>query len=167
MWNVFRIVRLSLHKNIQDALLKGTLPSLLGSVSLGYSSQLRESRDVMRLMQADLLASVPEFMGHRLSQPWLSDFRQAPSRQHSVGAGASGKQPMCVGTPTDKSSLRAKMVTRGQYIMFPLYKAGMVDVDETTKAGRLWSLQMLQYIGQVVGIRQALMFAAIIKRSVQ
>jgi hypothetical protein len=167
MWNVFRIVRLSLHTNIQDTLLKRTSPSLLGSVSLGYSAQLRESRDVMRLMQADLLASVPEFMGHRLFQPWLSDFRQATSGQHSVGEGAPGKQPMCVGTPTDKSSLRAKMVTRGQYIMFPLYKAGMVDVDETTKAGRLWSLQMLQYIGQVVGIRQALIFAAIIKRSVQ
>ena len=167
MWNVFRVVRLSLHTYIRDTLLKRTSPGLLGSVNLGYSRQLRESRDVMRLMQADLLASVPEFMGHRLSQPWLSEFRQATSKQHSVGEGASGKQPMSVGTPTDKSSLRAKMVTRGQYVMFPLYKAGMVDVDETTKAGRLWSLQMLQYIGQVVGIRQALIFAAIIKRNIQ
>jgi hypothetical protein len=121
----------------------------------------------MRMTQADLLASEPEFMGHRLSQPWPPDFHQATFKRYSVGEEAPGEQPVHVETPTDKFSLKAKMVTRGQYIMFPLYKAGMVDVDETTKAGRVWSLQMLQYIGQVVGIRQAFVFAAIIKRRVQ
>jgi hypothetical protein len=167
MWNIFRIVRLSLHTIIQDTLLKKASPSLLGYASLEDSAQLLESRDVMRKMQADLLASVPEYMGHHLSQTWLSDFHQDASRQCSVGEGAAGKQPERVGTPADKSSLKTKMVSRGQYIIFPLYKAGMVDVDETTKAGRLWSLQMLQYVGQVVGMRQALVFATRIKRSFQ
>jgi hypothetical protein len=119
------------------------------------------------MMQVDILASVPEYMGHHLPQPWLSGFHHATSRKHSVGGGAPGKQPVHMGTPTDGFSPREKMATRGQYIIFPLYKAAMVDVDETTKACRLWSLQMLQYIDQIVGIRQALMFAAIIKRSVQ
>ena len=121
----------------------------------------------MRMMQGDILASVPEYMGHNFSQPWISDFQHARSGQHSVSKGALGEQPVRVGTPINESSPKGKMITRGQYIMFPLYKAGMVDVDGTTKAGRLWSLQMLQYIGQVVGIRQALVFAAIISGSVQ
>jgi hypothetical protein len=167
MWNIFRSVRLSLHKVIRDTLLNTISPSLPCSVSLGYSAQLLESREVMRMMQADILASVPEYMGRNFSQPWISDFQHANSRPHSVGEGALGKQPERVGTPINNSPLKGKMITRGQYIIFPLFKAGMVDMDQTTKAGRLWSIQMLQYIGQVVGIRQALVFAAIISGSDQ
>jgi Fungal specific transcription factor domain len=167
MWNVFRVVRLSLHTDIRNTLSKKTSASLLSSVSLEYSAQLHESRNVMRIMQADILASVPEYMGHHFPQPWPFNFHHATSGQHSVGEGTTGKQLVRVGTLTDKSLHREKMVSHGQYIMLPLYKAGMVDVDESTKAGRLWSLQMLQYIGQVVGIRHALTFAAIIERSIQ
>jgi hypothetical protein len=45
-------------------------------------------------------------MGHHLSQPWLSDFHQATSRHHILGEEAPGKQPVRVGTPTDKISLK-------------------------------------------------------------
>jgi hypothetical protein len=153
MWNSVRTCQMMLHKTIRDALLEGfsTHPPLFSRIE--HTAQFQLSTDVLYQLQADILASVPQYIGFGPQNASLTG-RGTPS------ASSPPSEIPHKGIPV-QAVLRA---SGGYFLMRPLFFAASIDV--ASEESRRWIIGRLRYIGWTMGIRQAIVLAAAVENRI-
>jgi hypothetical protein len=95
--------------------------------------------DMLFQLRYDILASVPQYLGHGENPPrWLeSELHEISSLVSSV----TGSRNSAIQTSGETPSLRTP---GGYFLLWPLYLVGAMDI--TTESLRLWIIKRLQFI---------------------
>ena len=154
IWNGMRTIRMMLHENIRDALLKLHPSSPSSFTDEHYTTQYQASTNILYQLQSDIIASVPQHLGYSASKslssgipahtfPWSHFNTRAVNPFHSLDSPSAGP-PMI-------------RVFGGYSLPWALYVAGAVDI--ATEPVRQWVIGTLKGIGRSMGIQQAMVLA--------
>ncbi|KAK2763920.1 hypothetical protein FQN54_009539 [Arachnomyces sp. PD_36] len=142
MWNVFRTIRIILNDIIRGALLDGFSIKPPIFTDLKYATQLQVATETLYDMQADILATVPQFIG-------------GINLTRTVGKDPLKDPIIAKFTPVPMSGC--------SFLIWPLWLAGVMD--NTTDAVRNFVSRVLRSIGDNQGIRQAHILADLVERN--
>ena len=172
LWNGVRIVRMLLNEQVRELILAGLAakpPQFLGPE---YTAQVQISTDIILQMQADVLASVPQHLGFAGVKRAVSKTLLSLSSEPSPEKG----QPKAwflwndfinstdsVGSPSQiRSETPMIRAAGGYFLMWPLFTCGVIDLAPPST--QRWVAGLLRYIGDTMGIRQALIIAKVVER---
>lgn len=171
LWNGVRVVRMLLNEQVRGLILAGLAakpPRFLGPE---YTAQVQISTDAILQMQADVLASVPQHLG-------FAGIQRAPSyTSPSLSSKPSSEidqrnskflwkdfinSTHSVGSP-DQFQSETPMIRAagGYFLMWPLFTCGVIDL--ATRSTQRWVAGLLRYIGEKMGIQQALVIAKVVE----
>jgi hypothetical protein len=154
IWNSMRACRILVNRAIRDVLLKGFSARPPVFVASEYTAQFQISTDVLFQLCADILASVPQYIGYSSKPPWLS----APFDTSPLASfGASSKHPHLQAY----DQIAGDRASGGYFLLWPLYLVGSMDIS--TEPIRLWVINLLQFIGRSEGIQLAIALAGLLE----
>jgi hypothetical protein len=172
LWNGMRSVRLLLNEQVRELILAGLAskpPRFLGPE---YTAQVQISTDVILQMQADILASVPQHLGFagvkRASSYAPPSLSSEPSPEENQQKSSFiwndfFNSTHFVGTPSQIPSETPMIRAAGGYfLMWPLFLCGVMDL--ASRSSQRWVSRLLRYIGETMGIQQALVIAKVVER---
>jgi hypothetical protein len=157
IWNSMRSCRILLNRTIRDTLLRGFAARPPVFVALEHTALFQGAMDALFRLQADILASVPQYLGCGDIANTLG--LSAPFDVSSLGSLGTGSIRPCNPSSDQSPSRRASGV---YFILWPLYLVGSMDI--TTEAGRLWVIKRLQFIGRSEGIQMAIALAGLLEK---
>ncbi|KAL3418076.1 hypothetical protein PVAG01_09791 [Phlyctema vagabunda] len=170
-WNSIRTVRILLNEKMREILLDGFRAVPPQFTSLEHTAQFQLSTDTIYILQAEILASVPQHLGYisTVEKPRLafdptrsinppSIEKAFSTLQHVWSAGNEETSSRQNNNPHSLPAIRA---SAGIFLMWPLWFAGIIDV--ATEEVRDFVIRNLKLIGTKMGVQQANMLADLVK----
>jgi hypothetical protein len=151
-WNAMRVLRILLHERIRDTLLSGFSSKPPVFYKSEHTAQFQISTDVCYKLQADILATVPQHLG-------LFPRSEVSSENDFSMAKALGPKPR-----DHMKDILSVSMSGGHFLVLPLWFAGIMDI--ATESICQFVVKNLKFIGLDMGIKQALVLAAMIEPKV-
>ncbi|KAL8791176.1 MAG: hypothetical protein Q9195_006015 [Heterodermia aff. obscurata] len=161
MWNGMRAIRIMLNEMIRNVLLKGfsSKPPLF--VHKAHTEQLQKSTDVLYEISADIISSVPQYLGYIPTENLVSPNKSFGSREtilmRNSGQMWSGFVNMNQELPDLKTSSVPLLRTAGYQLPWALFLVGVTDI--VTEPVLRWVIKILKEFTRILGIQQATVLA--------
>lgn len=167
IWNAWRLCRLLLHEVVRDVLQEAV--TMTHSDCIGpyiVDQQYRRSTDILRSLQADILASVPQHVGYSAASRVTSPSSHCTTSRtlDSFFDISSLDQPSTDCTPISNGRSRHTPILRSggsHFLIWPLYLAGSLDI--ATASDREWAANCLRYIGKSAAVQRATLLADLLQ----
>ncbi|KAE8449322.1 hypothetical protein EG329_008223 [Mollisiaceae sp. DMI_Dod_QoI] len=149
IWNSLRTYRLLLHKEIRSQLedkraISPLLFSDMDALNYQYSTKTLDQ------MISQICATVPQYSGYLQVLAHTGTLAEIPNSSETILS--SEASSVTNGIPT---------IAGVYFILWPLLNAGQTTDSDIQ---RNWIIERSRYIGKVIGIRQAFVFADVIER---